>query len=386
MSAFKQLGPILLPQAETGVDTQPRKQTNLSETGFLSSGSVDVERVTNNAPTLTLSGRFRPPLVPRDRVPLLADEFDSLIAGDIGPLGLFDQDDANGRLSGYYEIEEGTAEPTHPERPTIQDWSLTLRRVGNRSNLFRAVTTTETGISNPFAVTSPPTPGVQLPPESRETRWFDPATGSIESAGASGTVATPDGALPVFSPSSASFGDPVLLYDVPLAADVGAARVFNSRGQADKFDSNGVRQWRAVYDPEFQPPAADEGIYLTNRRLRILAAGPPNGGISAEEWDPTSQSFDSVLQTQTWVPQSIDLVDLGLHQITVDLRMSDGSTTHPTRFRLPYGAGSVRITSAPSATGSFPSGLKSTLDPIAYEGDNILQPSRGVVPKRTVRT
>lgn len=386
MSAFKQLGPVLLPQAETSVDTQPRKQTNLSETGFLASGSVDVERVTNSAPTLTLSGRFRPPLVPRDRVALLADEFDSLAAGDIGPLGLFDQDDTNGRLSGYYEIEEGSAEPTHPERPTIQDWSLTLRRVGNRSNLFRAVTTTATAINNPFSVATAPTPGVQLPPESRETRWFDPATGTTEPATETGTVATPDGAIEQYGPSSASFDDPVLLYDVPLAADVGAARVFNNRGQADKFDTNGVRQWRAVYDPEFQPPAADEGIYLTTRRLRILAEGPPNGGLSVTAWDPTNQSFDSVLQTQTWVPQSIDLVDLGLHQITADLRMSDGSTTHPTRFRLPYGASRARITSAPSATGSFPAGLELTLDPIAYEGDNILQPSRGVVPKRTART
>lgn len=386
MSAFKQLGPVFLPQAETSVDTQPRKQTNLSETGFLSSGSVDVERVTNNAPTLTLSGRFRPPLVPRDRVPLLADEFDSLIAGDIGPLGLFDQDDANGRLAGYYEVEEGSTEPTHPERPTIQDWSLTLRRVGNRSNLFRAVATTETTIDNPFFEATAPEPTVLLPPESRDTRWFDPATGTTEPATETGTVATPDGTLEQYAPSTASFDDPVLLYDVPLAADVAAARVFNDRGQADKFDTNGIRQWRAVYDPEFQPTATDEGIYLTNRRLRIQSVGPPNGGVFAEEWNPPSQSFEPVLQSQTWVPQSIDLVDLGLHQITADLRMSNGSTIHLTRIRLPYGAERARITSAPSASGTMPSGLQSLLDPIAYEGNDILQPSRTVVPKRTIRS
>jgi hypothetical protein len=386
MSAFKQLGPVLLPQAEASVDTQPRKQTNLSETGFLSSGSVDVERVTNSAPTLTLSGRFRPPLVPRDRVPLLADEFDSLIAGDIGPLGLFDQDGANGRLAGYYEVEEGSSEPTHPERPTIQDWSLTLRRVGNRSNLFRAVTTTETAIDNPFSVSSPPTPGVLIPSLS-DARWFNSATGTTERATANSGVETPDGTAAKYLPSGASFDDPVLLYDVPLDVDVIATRVFNNRGFLDKFDSNGVRQWRAVYDPEFQPTGSDEGLFLTNRRLRILAGDPPNGGFGADEWDPQNNQFSTVISlTNSWVPQTIDLVDIGLHQITVDLRMSDGSTTHPARFRLPYGATRARITSAPSASGAMPSGLQSLLDPIAYEGDRILQPSRTVVPKRTIRT
>jgi len=386
MTAIKQLGPVLLPQPGTAVDSRARQQTNLSETGLLSGSGVAVESTTNAAAEITLSGRLRPPIIPEGQVELIAAELDSLFNSDLGPLPLFDRAGDNSRLAGYYQIATGSVNPIQPARPEIQEWTVTLRRAGGRGSHFRAVETSRTDeFSNPFENLPANDIRIQLPDAVQTVRKLDPRTGDLSPAPRNTTRKTAGGAVgeyPVRLSSSGPGG--TLVYDLPYADDVRGSFVFDTNGTDNRTDPNGNRNWQAVFDTG-RDRTGDADFVLSNGLFRVFVSGEPSPRLSVEEYDPTNDVFNTVLRGTTWQPETVDLVSIGQQRVVADLRLSDGSTVYPLRFRLPFGSEAIPISPAPSASGSIPSGLETLLDPVAYEGDELLQETRDIVPKRTVR-
>jgi hypothetical protein len=388
MPALRQLGPAAIPQPGVQVDSQPRQQTNLSETGFLSGSDVSVDKTTNAAGDVTLSGRIRPPIFAERVVADRADELNSLLAGDIGPVALFNRRSDDGRLSGYYEIADGSVEPAHPSTPLIQEWSASLRRAGGRGSHFRAVETTRVDISNPFPSSTPDQ--VFLPQDARKVRQFNPETGQVSDAPQLGTRDTDRGTLAGFEAKSPNTDSLAVLYDIPYEQNLAGCRVYLQDGDnQDKVDTTGanpVRQWRAVFDSD-RDRFDNLNLVLTNGVLRLFVAGAPRFRFRVDEFSPLTGNFSNVLSTGnfSYLPEDVDLVTIGLHRIVADVRMSDGSDTHTIRVRLPLGHDEATITSAPGASGSFPSSLQSTLSPIASGADEVLQQDRDIVAKREVR-
>jgi|APHM01.1.fsa_nt_gi hypothetical protein len=388
MPGIRQLGPAVIPQPGVQVDSQPRQQTNLSETGFLSGSGVEVDKTTNSAGDVTLSGRIRPPVFPERVVSNRADELNSLLAGDIGPVALFNRQSEDGRLSGYYEINDGSVEPIHPAVPLIQDWSASLRRAGGRGSHFRAVKTTRVDISNPFS--SSTAEQVFLPQDARKVRQFNPETGALSDAPQLSSRDTDRGALVEFGAKSPNTDSLALVYDLPYEANRAGCRVYLQDGDTqDKIDTSGsspVRQWRAVFDSD-RDRFDGLNLVLTNGGLRIFVAGAPRFRFRVEEFNPLTGNFSNVISTGafSYLPEDVDLVTIGLHRIVADVRMSDGSDTHTIRVRLPLGHDEATITSAPGASGSFPSSLQNTLSPIASGASEVLQQERDIVAKREVR-
>lgn len=390
MTALQQLGPILLPQPGTDVEAQTARQTDVSETGLLTTDTVDVEQLTNQAGDVSLSGRYRPPYFPEGRVQMFADEFESLIAGSIGPLVLFDQVNSTttGGQIGFYEIADGTIAPTQPSQPDVQAWSLSLTRVGSRNTHWRAVRTTPINVTTPYSSIAPDGQYLFVPPDARKVQWYDPDTGTITTASQTTTQPTrfSDDSFPAYDTDSGPGSDPVLLYEVPYESDVAAVRVFEAPAGTPKRDPDGIRQWPALFDTsaDIQP---DSEFVVDTGAFRLRASGEPLPALAAEEWDRSTETFQSVSLglSSGWSVVDVDVVSIGQHRVVTDIRFGDGSSLYTVRFRARLGADRMTVSRAPRETTAMPSGLETLLGPIHDDSGRVAQPTRDVLSRREVR-
>jgi len=131
MSAFKQLGNLLLPQTGVRDDAQrDRRQSNLATRGRLETDVASVDSLTSEPADLQFEGVFRPPWLKDDEPLLAATELEEMAGGDRGPLPLFDQGDIKLPERGFYEIADAEVEPIHPSQQSF--WRYFSRTLEGR--------------------------------------------------------------------------------------------------------------------------------------------------------------------------------------------------------------------------------------------------------------
>jgi len=390
MTAIQQLGPVVLPQPNAGVEAQTARQADLAETGLLTTDTVDVEQLTNQAGDLSLSGRYRPPYIPADRVQMVADEFESLIAGSLGPLPLFDQTDptATSGQTGWYEVADGSVSPAHPSQPDVQEWSISLSRVGSRGTHWRAVRTAPIDPNNAFTATSARGETIYLPQSARKPQWYDAESGTTTPASVATTRNLRDVSVDGFDITNGPGSAPTLLYEVPYDDDVAGVYAFlQPSGVNLRYDDNGNRNWPAIFNTgaDIAPTTGTLVIDTRGCTFAINTAAPV---IKVREWDNSQDEYVELSPgpfPTNWSPLDADLVDIGVHRVVADITFEDGSDTYTLRVRLRFGAERPTFSPAPRESDPVPTELVDFFDPVHGQSQTIAQPTRDVVARRDLR-
>ena len=390
MTAIQQLGPVVLPQPNAGVEAQTSRQTNLAETGLLTTDVVDVEQLTNQAGDLSLSGRYRPPYIPAGRVQMVADEFESLIAGSLGPLPLFDQNNpaTAGKQTGFYEIADGSVSPAHPSQPDVQEWSISLSRVGSRGTHWRAVRTAPIDLTSAFNATSNRGEILYLPQTARKQQWYDPETGTTTPASQDTTRDLRDVSVDGFNITNGPVDDSVLLYEVPYNDDVAGVYTFlQPPGVNFRYDDDGNRNFEAIFHTgaDISPTTGTLVIDTRGCTLAINTAAPV---LKIREWDNSQDEYIELSPgpfPTNWSPLDVDIVDIGTHRVVADILFSNGTDTFALRVRLRFGATRPTFGPAPRESDPTPSELVNFLEPLHGGSETIAQPTRDVVARRDLR-
>ncbi|MFW5903516.1 MAG: hypothetical protein ACOCS7_02130 [Halolamina sp.] len=354
-----------LPEA-----TQPTEQNSLgnelAELGLLEGDGAIVESVSGEAADLSLEGQYN---WGEGLAQLVAAELDELSASALTTLPLYRREGRDPQ-QGYYEIASADVEPLHANERSIWQYSLSLTFVGTRASHYREVSTKRSQLDHPFGNDLDAI--VAIPAAAEKVRWFDAASGARASADAVETVATAGVDLErydVDAGESALDGAdrPELVYDVDYDTDRRAGcRVYDTRGDEDKTDDDGVRHWRLIHDPRHD---IDDPVVLSSGRIRLRAAEGENT-LEAAEWDDSDGSWSDVaLDESDWELFEVDLRSVGAARVTALLEFRDPSASptgyYTLRAIVRRGADAVQFDREGLESTAVPSGLEDLLDPVA---------------------
>lgn len=382
MTGIRQLGGVVLPAVTVGQGEESRSQAqSLAQTGRLGSDETTVDQLTTEAPGTEIRGSYDVTSgIPADRIAMVAGEFDELVGAGRGPLPLFDTDgSATFSRRGFYSISDGSVDPVHPTRPDVQQYRLTLERAGTRRDSFRAVALNPVDITSLFGGSDPA--GVYIPAAAEKTMWLDRADETTQSASSTATTSSSRGVVARYVPP-AGLDRPALVYDIPEPADVRGVVVFDTRGNAAKFDGDGVRQWQAVYQSGHE---FEGDIVLSSDRLRLRVREGSGGQVTAERYAGGSWSAVG-LPSSPWYVLDVDLLRLGQHRATAQLRFrQSGEADYVVSVALNYGREVAVVSPVADESDPIPPDIESLLAPIASGRSTDPQPGRTLVSREVTR-
>lgn len=391
MSVVKQLGPVVLLEADLRVDEGIERRTDIASNGLLESDAVRVDALANEAADLSISGTYRPPWIPEDRVQMAAAEFDDLLGSDRGALPLFDAEGDEWPKAGWYHIASGDIEPVHPGEPIVQSYNVALTEAGNRGSHYRAVQTAPTTVDHPFGddfgEVDDDVATIILPASARKTRWLDPDAETTDPATPFLTKSTAVGNVDVYALGVLSIDRPTLLYDTSYQDDALACHAFLQDGDEDKLDADGDRQWEAMFATGHDIPAG-KTVVLTNKTLRLYLTEEPGGEFEAEEFEETGWEPISIPSGE-WVPVDVDLTVLDQHRLEAQVLLGagdgDDAETFAVDVTMAFGESRAMVRAATGEDDPMPSGIEELFAPVARGSEQLVQPERALVPKREVR-
>jgi len=366
-------------------DEQGRLAVRLAETGVLDQSTVSVDQTTAQASDITLEGRIRSPPYRQPRQ--VADELRSLGGSALGAVPLFRPGDPYPD-TGYYEVESADVSPIRPVKRDTAEYTVVLKRAGTRKSDLRAVAVAKETRSHPFGSTS--AADIALPASAESSaRWHDPDTGATSRVGTTIDETTAQGAvidIPLTGRPSGDYSR--LVYDVPYVDDPVGVRAFDSRGNPDKFDAEGVRQWGTIYQP--QHDVEGNAIILSNGRvrLRVTEADSPNAGaIEYAEYVGLWSSWTDITPSD-YDPVDLDITDIDQQRVDAQILFRDLSTTtddYAVDVTLTHAMNLPLFVAAENESSSIPSDIQGALDPAARNSQTDTRATRTLVDRAEVR-
>lgn len=380
----KQLANIGLLEGVDNVDESGSIPASIAQTAALRRDESRVERISADAPDLSLSGLIRKPQYKRPA--MVARELKELNAGSKSTLPLFRQSGGY-QDAGWYEISSASVEPSHPEETDVWRWSLELTRSGTRGGAYRELRVNPQTLSHPFGNATDKL--VAIPEEARKVQWYDAKLQTRAPASATGTVETVVGTLDQYDVDAGqtALSNPTrlsLIYDIPYDADADGVRAYDTRDTDTKTDVDDQRQWQTIHDTQHD---VDSPIVLSSMALRLRVTEPDTsatGTLTAERYSNGSWSAVSLPDT-TWDPLDLDVIEIGQHRLVAQLLFDDGSDLYAVDIVLELGMTDAFVTAAQDESDPIPSGLQDHLDPIATTTEVDLATSRDVVLRSNVR-
>lgn len=373
---------VALPEA-----TQPSEEdsvgTQLTEQGVLGEDAI-VEALSGQAADLTLTGKFA---VGTYYSKLLAAELSELADATLSGLPLIG---TTGSRAGYYEIANADVGPVHAGGRDIQEYTVSLTRIGTRNSQFQAVdaTVTQPAPGTPFGTGESGLVGI--PASARLVEAVDTASQPSQRSlpTPTSTVTTEFGDVDLYDVTSVPFADPVFVYDVTKDAQPRVdVSVYDTRGRGQKYiegDNGRVRAWQRVFARSHE---FDGAVVLSSGRLRLRLTEPTGGAsaaISAEEYTGGSWS-DVGLPNTGWAPVDVDLTALGMGRVEAQVTFSDGTDRYALDLVLDRGRSELGVWIPRTETQSVPSGLFNLLDPIAASSAVDPGVTQRLVPRSEVR-
>jgi hypothetical protein len=339
---------------------QAQAQRRLAALGQLNSSSGSVRGISTDPGDQAIEGMYR-----GDYAEKMATELRELANNDaLGAIPFTGASTTTPRDS-YYHVESADVGPVEPQEPRIQEFRLTLKDSGSRKGRFRSVATSLSQIDMPWGNSL--TAYVALPIEAARVRWYDPETGNTESATVQATHNAELGDVDVYDARASSYTDPTLIADLPYDAEGPVdPRVWDTRGNANKLDGNGVLQWQKVFDPAHVPIG---DLVIDNGLVRLMFDESANT-LTAERWDDAAGQWTSQsLGSSDWEVVDLDLRRIGLERVDGRVEFRD-PTQPPTSYytvglSLKRGYEDAQWRKLSSVSSAIPSGLDTLLDPVA---------------------
>jgi len=382
---MKQLGGVGLPESLQQQDDGQGSAT-LSEVELLDSGDQTVEQLGTGAGDVTLQGRLTGE-IPRPK--MTVRELRELNSGTKGPLALFRVGGAaNGRElddAGFYELSDATVEAIAPNVPNVYRYTVELTRAGTRGDAFRSVAVNATTETHPFG--SGTDAHIGVPNTANTVLWMDGNTRETTVASPDGTAASSRGTVERYLVSDApSAYDPLqLVYDIPYKEDVRGVRVFDSRANDNKYDSNNVRQWQSINHVKHD---IDNAIIISNgqTRLRIRERDDGTAAVETADWGAGSWGAWTDITPAGHDPLDLDFIDIDQQRVEAQLLfVSDtGSSTYAVNLSLTPGYADPLVYPAPSESTGIPSDIDSAFSGTARTSEKRTQATRTLVSREAV--
>lgn len=377
----KLLHALVLP-ARNQDRAQGRGRRNQVARGVIGSGPSAVESISLEPGEQLLTGAFA-----NEHAELMAQEFEELFNADGIEVVPYTVKGSNDPEDGYYSLRDIETRPEVPAERRLQRFDGTMTRQGSRRDHWRAVRTNPTTEANPFG--SATTELVGLSERADKVRWFDSATGDIESASVDSTIAGEHDAVDRYDATEPSFDAPTLIYDVPYEVEWRSdCRVWDDR-DTDKYDvrtdgdtvstdthvgtatvgsSRSAVAWQRVYVPDHD----FRGLPLLENDVLRLAFDEAGQKLRAYRWNDADNNYDAVsLGVSSWRLFDLHIRRIGLERIDAQVEFEDADspgTTHNLNLSLKRGYADA-LWLNPDNEGSVPADLVTRLDPIAHDSD-----------------
>lgn len=355
---------VALPEATTR-SVEDTVGTQLAEQGVLGEDAI-VEALSGQAADLTLTGQYA---LGTYYSQLLAAELSELADATLSGLPLTG---TAGSRAGYYEVASADVGPVHAGGRDIQEFTVSLTRIGTRNSQFQAVDTTVTQPAPGTPYGTGESGLVGIPAAARLVEAVDTAAQPSQRAqpAPTSTVTTAFGDVDLYDVTAVPFSDPVYIYDVAKDAQPPVdVAVYDTRGRDSKYieASNGrVRAWQRVFARSHE---FDDSVVLSNGRLRLRLTEPPTGAstpLTAERY--SSGSWSGVgLPATGWAPVDVDITALGMARVEAQVTFSDGADRYALDLVLDRGRSDVAVWIPRTETRSVPSGLFDLLEPVAAD-------------------
>jgi len=365
-------------------NSSERTEAQLSKLGLLD-GASEVESVSGNPADLTLRATYEGRYVNRTALEL-AELLDSQSITELTVAPVNGQSE----LDGYYVVDDVVDfSREHPQSDRIMHVETDLSRKGSRAEYRRAVRclVTQPDPGNVFGNGTEALVGV--PVDSTRVRWYDRSFTDSEPADVVETVSARFGDVDLYDARDVqeTLGEePVLVYksasyDSEGDVDVG---VWDTHGETDSLDEDGIVQWSRVFDPAHDPREDDEFV-VGNGLIRLWLQDGPAENLRAEEWDDTADEWSAVnLPESEWTLVETDLTRIGAVGVEAQLVFVDNTEEFIVDVRLERGYERPQFllpTSDP-----MPSGLEELLEPIANEAAYVTKATLGLVARTELRS
>lgn len=346
------------------------------------SGESVVTPIASDAADLMIEGQYRW----GERIStMLATELDELADSGLSELPLYRRDgDGDGDFEnrGFYALESVDVEPLHPNDRAAWAFDASLAFEGSLSGHRRSVATDVGQVQHAFGNDTRALVGV--PAAADHVQWFDGPTGQTESPSVVATRTAEFGDVDVVDARSAAFQSPTLIYRLDYA-DQGKTdvSVWDRRGNAERTDADGVRQWQKVFATGHD---FDGAAVLSNGIVRlVIDTTAPS--LAAERWDSGTSSWTGQsLGSSDWELTDVDLSGVGLAEVDArlcfDNPTDDSVGPHDLDCHIKRGHVDP-LWDDPD--GGAPQGLVDLLDPIASEQVYDAGESVGLVARSEVR-
>jgi len=270
--------------------------------------------------------------------------------------------------------------------PDVFRYTVELTRAGTRGDSFRAVAVNALSETHPFGGGTDAHIG--LPDTVDTTLWLDGSTRETAVATPANTAASSRGTVEryLLSDAPSGFDALKLVYDVPYEEDVRGVRVFDSRGNSDKYDSNNVRQWQSINHSKHD---IDNAIILSNGRFRLRVRERNDGTPVIEDAERGGGEWGSFVDyTPTgYEPLDVDLIDIDQQRVEAQILFvsSTGTSTYAVNLSLTLGYDSPLVYPAPSESTGIPTEIESALSNFARTSEKRTQATRTLMSREAVR-
>jgi len=364
-------------------------EATLSQIGLLSGSGEVVTQLSSGASDVSLSGRITPEVYGRPT--MVAEELRELQQGGKGPVAYFrvgatkSDDIPELEDGGYVELDSVDIERVYSDVPEVFEYDVSLTRAGTRGDSLRAVAVSTATESHPFG--SGADAHIGIPATASKARWFDADTRATTVASPDGTAATSHGTIERYrvGDAPADYESLHLIYDIAYGEDVRAIRVFDTRGNADKYDGDNRRQWQSI---NYTKHDIDNAVVLSNgqTRLRIREQGDGTAAVETADWSGTWGAWSDITPSD-YAPIDIDLIDIDQQRVEAQLLFasSTGSSVYAVNLALTLGYSDPLIYKAPSESSAIPSNIQSALSGTARTSQQRTRATRTLRARDEVR-
>ena len=291
-------------------------------------------------------------------------------------------------IDGYYAVENVRVDTPGGRVENVKEFVLELARRGTKASHYRTIESVQAQVDHGWGTAEEALVGV--PAAAEKVRWFDAESGDWAAAAPAETRSAELGDVEMYDldagEAALDVADPALIYQIDYLAEKDTdVRVYDTRGEADKLDAEGLPQWQKLFSTQHD---LETEIVIDSGRLRLYV-DDPSADLSAEEYDAGAEEWQSISlgdNPDSWAVYDADLTAVRMASARAQLVFIDeDDDLFALDATLDRAAENVLFSIPPDEDGPVPDSLEDWLDPIASTSIVDPQPTKTLTSRSRVR-